>query len=164
MVGTIIYLALLGGLAVFIANFLIQVVGVYNQARSEREILSNGRLIMDTVSKTISSSQKVYAPTSRFNSDAGQLSLVASDEAVSPHVPYYIDFWIDNGAFFMRQEGIGTTTLSAASVRVSKFNLQRIVQGLDREATKIKIQVDTASSLRPASILLNLTAALRGNY
>lgn len=163
MIEIVIYIALLGGMAVFMGNFLIQTVSVYQRSVAEREVISNGRLILETVGKNVSEAKEVYASASVFNANGGQLSIVTAATSTPGHTASYIDFWIDNGLFLMKREGQATTTLSASSVRVTKFYLERIVQGLGREAMKMTIQVDSASKY-PASATLNATIALRGNY
>lgn len=160
----IIYVAFLGAISVFIANFLIQTVNTYNRARAEREVASNARLALEQINKTISESQTVYSPTSVLNNDAGQLSLITAVGTAPEHSTAYVDFWIDNGIIFMRREGQGAVPLSASSVRVIKFRPERIMQGLGREAVKIILQIDYASAKFPATITLNSTTALKGNY
>ena len=164
LVEIIIYVAFLGAISVFIANFLIQMVNTYNRARTEREVVSNARLVLEQINKAISESQTIYSPTSILNNDAGQLSLVTATGAAAEHATAYLDFWVDNGIIFMRQEGQNAIPLSASSVRVSKFKPERIMQGLGREAIKITLQVDNANAKFPATITLNSTIALKGNY
>ncbi|MEK9195291.1 MAG: hypothetical protein AAB975_02860, partial [Patescibacteria group bacterium] len=57
-----------------------------------------------------------------------------------------------------------TTTLSSATVQITQFRVERIFQGLGREA--IQITLGVSSSARPliASTTLYATTALRGNY
>ncbi len=164
LIEIIVYVALLGGISVFIANFLVQVVNSYHRARAEREVLSNARLVLETVNDSIAPAVNIYTPTSRFNDDAGQLSLVVPTESEATHQSLFTDFWVDNGRFFMRQEGGNSIPLSASSVRVAKFRLERIVQGLGREAIRVTLQIDYAIPKFAASATLNSTTALRGNY
>jgi len=164
LIEAIIYAALLATIAVLAVNFLLQVLNVYLRARAEREVLSNARLILETVSKAIAEAAEIYYPTSKFYKDDGQLSLITPSNALPEHTTAYVDFWINEGFMYMRQEGVGTTTLSAASVRVNKFRLERIVQGLGREAVKITLQVSNAPAKVSASTTLNSTIVLKGNY
>lgn len=164
LIETIVYVALLGVLLVFVVNSFIQVVDLYARARAEREALANARAVLELVTKNIAQSQSVYAPTSRFNTDAGQLSLMSAATSTPGHMTSYVDFWMDGGVLMMRQEGQGALALSAASVRVTKFHLERIVQAIGREAVRMTIRVDSASAKFPASVTLNATAAIRGNY
>lgn len=159
----IIYVAILGGLAVFTGNFLIHTVNVYQRARAERDVISNARLVLETLHKQVSQAQEVYWPTGNFNSDAGQLSLVTKIGAASPHSTSYVDFWLDNGRVWAKEEGSGAYPISAASVRVSKLRFERIVQAAERDAIKVTLQVDSASKFF-TSITVNATTALRGNY
>ncbi len=163
LIEIVIYVALLGGVSVLIANFLIQTVNAYQRAYAEREVISNARLMLENINKSIGQANEVYAPTSRFNQDSGQLSLITQLNTTVGHTTAYVDFWVDNGRLWTRQEGGGETAISAASVRVVKFHLEQIAQGLNREAVKVTIQVDSASRF-PTSITLNSTTAIRGNY
>lgn len=163
LIETIVYVALLGVLSVFVVNSFIQ-VDLYARARAEREALANARAVLELVTKNIAQSQSVYAPTSRFNADAGQLSLMSAATSTPGHTTSYIDFWMDGGVLMMRHEGQRALALSAGSVRVTKFHLERIVQAIGREAVRMTIRVDSASAKFPASVTLNATAAIRGNY
>jgi len=162
---TVVYVALLGLTTSFFVNSFVQIASVYSRARAEREVLSNARTTLEAVTDAISSARAVYAPTSRFNTDAGQVSLVTDDDTVISGEPsVYTDFWVDGGRIFERKEGGSAIPLSASSVRVSEFRAERIVQALGRESVKMTIRMDAASDRYPASVTLNATTALRGNY
>jgi type II secretory pathway component PulJ len=163
LIEVIIYIAILAGISIFIVNFLINVVNSYQRVKAEREVISNARLILETLQKSVSQAGEVYTPTSRFNNNAGQLALVTQVGAVSPHTTNYEDFWVDNGVARTRREGSAELTISSAAVRVTKLRFERIVQGLGREAIKMTLQVDSASAKFPASITLNSTISVR-NY
>lgn len=164
LVEMVVYVALLGMISVFVVNFLIQIVNTYERARAEREVLSNARLLMERISETIVESREVYAPASRFNDNQGQLSLVSSATTTPEHASIFVDFWVDNGRFWTRREGAGSEALSAATVRVTRFRLERIFQALGLEAVRVTLQVDFANAKFPTQATLNSTAALRGNY
>jgi len=160
----VVYVALLGVVIVFIANSLIFLVQTYARARAEREVLANARSIVDHLATKSSSSQETYSFTSKFDTDAGQLSLVSVVAPTTGHTTAYADFWVDNGVVYMREEGGAETALSAATVRVTILRFERIIQALGREAVRMTIRVDAASPTFPASAILTTTTALRGNY
>lgn len=164
LIEILVYVALLGMIAVFVSNALIQLSNAYQQARAEREVVSNARLILETVTRTVAQATSIYSPTSRFNQDAGELSLITAIGADANHTTAYVDYYIDNGRLYQRPEGQSETPISAASVKVNKFYLERILQGLGREAVKITLQVSYARAHASSTITLNSTEALRGNY
>jgi len=164
LIEMIVYVAILGIVAVLTVDFLIQIVNTYYRARAEREVISNARLLLETIEKTAAESREVYGPASRFNQDAGQLSLVTPVNPTPEHQTAFTDFWVDNGRMWMRKEGGSSIALSAPSVNVTKFRLERIMQGLEVEAVKIMLEVDYARPKFASSIILNSTAAIRGNY
>lgn len=160
----VVYTALFGIIAIIISNFLIQIVGAYNISRAEREVLSNGRLLLETVTKSLAEAKEIYTPTSAFNKDLGQISLITKTGVQPEHETAYIDFWVDHGRLWMRKEGANPTPLSASSVRVGKFRLERLSQGLGRDAVRLTLQVNFAQQKFSSTITLNATTALRGNY
>ncbi len=164
LVELVVYVALLTMFTVFIATSLLYLVTIYRRASAEREVLSNARLILETVGKEISSAQEIYAPTSRFNNDAGQVSLITAIGAPPGESGRSVDFWIDNGIFLTRTDGSGEKIISAPSVRITRFRPERIIQGLDREAIKLLLSVEYENPRLNASTTLNATFALRGAY
>lgn len=160
----LIYVAVFAIVAVIISNFLIQVVNAYNISRAERDVLSNGRLILETVTKNIAEAEEIYTPTSTFNTDIGQLSLKTKTGTQSGHDTGYVDFWVDNGQMWMKKEGSQARTISATSVRISTFRLERLSQGLARDAVRMTLEVDFTQSRFSTSIILTSTTALRGSY
>lgn len=164
LIEILVYVALLGMIAVFVSNSLIYLANTYQQARAEREVVSNARLAMETVERTVAQATSVYPPTSRFNQDLGQLSLATTVGTDANHATAYADFYVDNGRLYSRPEGQGEIPISAASVKVNRFYLERIMQGLGREAVKVTLQVSYARAHSSSTITLNSTTALRGNY
>lgn len=164
LIETLVYVALLGVVSIFITDSLIKIASTYQRARAEREVASNARLLLETVVKNISTAQEIYAPTSRFNNDSGQLSLMSPISPTSEHSFSYIDFWNDAGRLLMRREGFAPATLSSATVNVTQFRVERIFQGLGREAVNISLSVSYAPISYIVSTTLNATISLRGNY
>jgi len=164
LIETVVYVGLVGLLTVFITNSLIQVVGTYQRARAEREVVSNARLIMETLTKHISYSQEIYNPTSKFATSTGQISLITQLNTTPEHTTTYMDFWTDGSRLLMREEGKATSTLSSADVTITQFRVEEIFQGLGRQTVRITLGVSSTVLPSVASTTLNATAALRGNY
>ncbi len=164
LIETVVYVGLVGMIVVFITNSLIQILSTYQRARAEREVVSNARLVMETVVKNISYARDVYTPTSRFNTNTGQLSLITPLDPLTEHTTSYIDFWTDGNALLMRREGTATSTLSSTRVKITQFRVEQISQALGRRAVKITLGVSSTALVTAASTTLNATAALRGNY
>lgn len=164
LIEIIVYIGLLSIMAIFVSNSLIQISDTSIRARTERELLSDARLILETIAKTAGESAAIYSPTSVFLSDTSQLSLITTVNPPAEHTGAYADFYIDNGRMWTKKEGSAAASLSSATVRITKFRLERIMQGLNREAVAITLQIVPASSKYPVSIMLNTTVALRGSY
>ena len=162
----VLYVGFLGIISVMIVNFMVQISNTYHILRAEREVVSNARLALERIEKTVAQSAEVYAPTSYFNTNLGQLSLLVGGNSDPNHSTSYADFWVDNGRLWMRQEGQNAIPISATSVKVDYFYLERIIQSLDREAVKMtmRISYNAAINLPVASTTLNATMSMRGAY
>ena len=88
----VIYIGLLGILTLVVVNFLVHMVSMYSRAHAEREVISNARLIIETMIKQISYAEEVYAPTSRFNTTLGQLSLSTGAATTTEHTAGFFDY------------------------------------------------------------------------
>ncbi|MBI4137847.1 MAG: type II secretion system protein [Candidatus Sungbacteria bacterium] len=159
-----VYVGLLGLLAILMTTILVKITTTYQRTRAERAVVSNSRLLAETLSKTIASSREAYAPTSAFNTDAGQLTLVTGDAPIQEHETKFIDFWIDAGQLLVKEEGKPPSVLSAASVRIKKFRIERIVQGLNRESIRFTLGIEAAHSAAETQTTITTAATLRGNY
>lgn len=165
MVEFIIYIGIVSMLVVAIVAALIQIVGTYNQVRSQRAVVSNGRLAMETIMQAIAGARALYAPTSTFGNSAGQLSLVTAVDAQAEETVNRVDFWLDNGRIWMHKEGSATTSITSPSVHVNQLQFDQISQSLGREAIRITLQISNAAGTKfVASSTLYATTALRGAY
>lgn len=165
MLETVVYIGILSVFTVVIVAILTQITHTYNRVRVQREVVSNGRLVVETMIQQIASSQAVYGPTSVLGSNTGQLSVVATTDAPPEETANRVDFWLDNGRVWMRKEGSATTSVTSPSVRVNQLRLDQISQSLGREAVKITLQITGfADAQFMASTTLYSTTALRGTY
>lgn len=162
----VLYIGFLGIISVMIVNFMAQISNTYHVLRAEREVVSNARLMLERIEKTVAQSAEIYTPTSSFNTNLGQLSLVVGGNSDPAHTTSYADFWVDNGRLWMRQEGQNAIPVSATSVKVDYFYLERIIQSLNREAVKMTLRISYNAPINwsVASTTLNATIALRGGY
>lgn len=161
----VVYTALLSVSLLFIAAVLFQIQKTYQEARTEHQVISNGRSALETMTQTIASAQALYAPTSRFGANNGQITLITTIGALTEHSTAYADFWLDNGRIWTRREGSATTSLTSPEVRVNQLRFDQVAQGLNREAVKITLQmVGTKGQNIIASTTLYTTTALRGTY
>lgn len=165
MLELIIYVGMLSMFMVLLIAVLLRVVSTYGRVRAQREVVSNGRLVIEQVLQLVSGGQAVYGPASVFGSNAGQLSIVTTAESQPEESVNRIDFWLDNGRVWMHKEGSATTSVTSPSVRVNQLRFDQISQSLGREAVMITMQITGVGDAQfTASSTLRATAVLRGTY
>ncbi len=158
------YVGIVAVVGLIMMNFVIAIADVYGRLRAEREVLANGRQAIETLRYAVSHAEGVYRPTSNFNADTSQLSLVTSIGAQSEHTTNYIDYWLDDGALLVKTEGVATSSVTARTVRVTRFKTEHLLQGIGRQAVKITLELESANPKFPTSVTLESTTAMRGNY
>ncbi len=164
LIETVVYVALLSVIAALVIQFMISLSVAYGRAAAEREVISQGRLLVQTINRMLGEARETYPPTSRFNTAAGQLSYLANTPTNAQHQTHYADLWLENGQLLFREEGTGTSALSAPSVRVTRFRIERFLQGPVREAVRILMDIEYANPRYSASTTIETVAAMRGNY
>ena len=165
IVEMILYVALVGIIAVILVNFLIGASYLAHQIQAEREVLTNARAISETMRRAVSEADRIYAPTSRFDVTLGQLSLRTPEGADTNHVTRFLDFWVDNGILKMRREGeSGDIPLSGPRVRVTQFTIERMIQDLNTETLRITISITHTTPKNPPDATLTIASVMRGRY
>ncbi len=166
LIEMIIYVAFLGFLMVWIIGAMVRSSTIYQATRAEREVVSNARLALERIQRVLAEADDIYTPTSRFGSDNGQLSIFTSSSAVAGHTGSYVDFWLNDGRLWTKEEGQNLLPVTSPSVKVSSFFLENISQGLNKDAVKISLRVEYYVSLGApvASTTLYTTISLRGAY
>lgn len=163
-VETAVYVGLVSVIVALVLQFLISLGAAYGRARAEQEVISQGRLLAQTLDQALSEARETYPAASRFNTPTGQLSYLANTPTDPDHQAQYADVWLDNGQLFFRREGQGVAALSAPSVRVTGFRIERFVQGFGREAARIFIDIAHANPRYDVSTTIETLAVMRGNY
>jgi len=167
LIETIIYIALLGVIISFITSLLVNVMASYNRSQASKIVSNNISLAVDTISKDIRDSKEIYTPTSVFNSDLGQLSLITTFDPPGGHTQRFIDFYLDNGVIYKKKEGYSEYAITSERVFIEKLKFENILSGT-RDTIKITIdgRINT-SSTKPEyqyQESVTSTASLRENY
>ncbi|TSC69433.1 MAG: hypothetical protein G01um101466_30 [Parcubacteria group bacterium Gr01-1014_66] len=161
----ILYVALIGILVVVLTDFLINIARNARIMQAEREVLTNARTISETVRRVVGEAESIYAPTSRFGTGLGQLSFRVQEGANADHPTRLLDLWVDNGVMKMRREGDPQElALSASNVRITQFQIERLVQDLNTETLQITIHVAHTKMKTPAEATLQIATLMRGRY
>ncbi len=164
LIEMLIYIALVVIIISSIVFFGIWAMQVGAQTRINSEVLGNARRAMEIVVYEIRKSKSVYAPTSNFDINPGQLSLVTATSTGAEESSAFIDFFICGQALCLKREKANPVALTNSSVQVTNLIFSQRLNSVSSPSIRINLRVTSAASVRPGAtttIDLTTTANLR---
>lgn len=136
----LIYLALFLVLSVLIVGLVVQLLtGGLKNARM-REVVSAVTVAFDALLQEGKYAQAVYAPTSVFGSNASQVSLETTLNPPVGEESGFVDFYLDNGRFFVKKESQPAHVLTSDRVAIDYFRVARLNPVLNSESLRIALK------------------------
>lgn len=86
LIETIIYIAVIGGVFVALASFVLTISGSRNKSYAEQEVNANTRLALSVISHKIKSASGINIGASVFDVHPGILSLAMGSSTLNPTV------------------------------------------------------------------------------
>ena len=160
LIEMLLYIALVVIIISSIVFFGIWAIQVGAKTKTNSEVLGNARRAMETMVYEIRRSKSVYAPTSNFDTDPGQLSLEQTNATGADESSGFIDFFICNQALCLKREKADPVALTNSSVRVTSLIFNQRLNSVDSPSIRISLRVASASSTMPGeTTLIDLTTA-----
>jgi len=121
LIEMLVYVSIMAVVISVIAAFLPQVIrtGLYTQARAL--VLSNNRSAMEVIAHEIRHSNGVYAPTSVFGSNPGQLSLEMTTTTMADEAYTFSDFYVDDERLYIKREEQADILLMSEKIKVDSL-------------------------------------------
>jgi type II secretory pathway pseudopilin PulG len=147
LIEVLIYSTILVVIAFIIVSFVNQILGVSETSRRLRESTDNARRALDTITQEIRHAESLYEPTSILDSNPGQLSLDTIRDLPSGETNTYTDFYLDNGALYMKKEGNPTQLLTSEKVKVTNLTFSNLEGLTTRPAIRVTITLEYNSPI-----------------
>lgn len=163
LVEVLVYSVSLTIISAVIVTFTIQILGVYETSRRIRESTDNARRALDTISQEIRHATKLYETTSFLDSHPGQLSLETTRDLPPGESSTYVDFYLDNGALYMKREDQPDLMVTSDKVRVTNLVFTNLKGPTSRPAirTKITVEYKDPTTGPKTPVTMTTTAGLR---
>ncbi len=167
LVEMIIYIALVGIISVILFGILLFIIRVNNKIIALSRVNSNAYSTMERMTYEIINSQYIYIPTSNFvnyNPDlsaGNQLSLATEIDSLANEEINYIDFYLENDALFIKEEGSVPIALNSSDVQITKLEFSYFKND-QRESVQVNMTIKANnSSLSDSEVNLINTVTLR---
>ena len=127
------------------------------------EVSINAEVAMQAILREIQNGQSIYAPSSVFGSNPGQLSIKTKNYAQGEDYSY-IDFFLCEARLCFKKEGQNSITITSSTVEINNLIFSLIGSG-DFKAVQITLGIQyNSSSIKPeynAQETIQSTAAIR---
>ncbi|MCK4891245.1 MAG: prepilin-type N-terminal cleavage/methylation domain-containing protein [Candidatus Pacebacteria bacterium] len=162
LIEMIVYVALVGIISIVLFNVTFFVIRANNKIIALSKVSSNANSVMERMTYEIVNSKYIYLPTSNFSSSDAQLSLVTEVGASSNEDITFIDFYVEDGTLFLKEEGLDDPiALTSSDVLVSDMEFL-YYKNDSRESVTVDMTIQAKNSAMSDSIIhLVNTVALR---
>jgi len=110
--------------------------------RVNQEVLENAKLAMEEIVFEIRNSQGVYAPTSVFGTNPGQLSLKTTLNSPTGERETYLDFYLENDKIFLKKESHDPYPLTSEKVKVTNLVFKYLNPDISSSSIQIDLKVE----------------------
>lgn len=126
LITTLVYIALLALIIIVLTRLTAGLVHANAQARLAGEVVDSAQNALAAITSEIQQSSAVYTPTSVFNSNIGQLSLVTTHNLPTDETSTYIDFYVDDEHVYVKRDGSTTQLVTSARVKVTQLQFTHL--------------------------------------
>lgn len=155
LVEIIVYIALFGIIVSVILNVILFIFGMNKKITSYSQVNSDALSAMERIVYEVTNSEYIYAPTS----SASQLSLATSSYATANDDITFLDFYVESGTLFLKQDGSGSVPLTSSNVSVSALNYSYYKNG-SKDSVTINLTLQSIANPDSSINLIN-TVTLR---
>lgn len=160
LIEMVVYVAVLGALAVLAINSLLIMTGTYANLRASRDLNTSATAVLERMTREIRSAYAVDAG-SVLNVHPSDLILDTKDASGnSTTVEFYLD--TDN-LIKVKEGGVARGPLMASSASVSNF-VARSISGANSKAVKIELTMTATRGTKLKTRNFYTTVVLRGSY
>ena len=163
LIEAIVYVGLLSIIVSVSIYFIINIFSTFNKLFAQKEVLTNTQYSLDTITEEIKFAKNIYAPTSVFNQDNGQLSIETIQTPPTGESTTFTDFYLDNGRIYEKKEGQTAIPLTSNQVKINKLNFRYLNPANAPEGVQIFIESQfntTIPTLTDKTLMTFTTSAI----
>lgn len=165
MIEMLVYTALLGAVSASVFSFVIWSMQTAAKAKAMREVTAQADRLIRQAADAVQGAESIYAPTSVFGSDDGQLSLEIAQEGVSGEPFLFSDIYLCGSRACRKDEGADPAALTSDRVSVDALRFDPAGPAEDPRSVRMQVTVSFVSpSDRPqfqSSLSVTTSATIR---
>lgn len=161
LVETLVYVAILGLVAVFTTNSILAMMKSYSSVKMSRDLNFSASAAMERMANEIRLANSIDDAWSIFSANPGKLKLNTIDGSGAPAT---VEFFL-SGTGVLVKEGNGVSeALTASSTEITSLVFNKITASTASKAVKFSLTVKAKGSRMEKTEKFYNTAVLRGSY
>lgn len=165
LIEILVYIGVLAIVILAVSSFFIWVNHSNAKTKALREVVNNGRRVMEIITYEIKEARDIYSPTTVSDSNSGQLSLITLKDIPEEEDLTYLDFYLCGVSVCLKKESQDPLVLTSENVQIEKLIFKEIATSQDTPSIQIELEIKYKTpSERPeyqASANFTTTASLR---
>ncbi len=163
LIEIILYMGALSFLALALSSLTLSTIKNYRLAKIKENLTTSADAVFGTFLQEVRNANKVYGPTTIFDSDFGELSLTTGFQPTNNTEPTtYVDIYLAGGRVWLKRENETAAALTDQNVEVTQFKVIEVkpnaLEGV-RLYLSIRDKINTGEK-----ISLTTFAMPKGNY
>lgn len=160
LIEVVVYVGALGILVLALSNLTLSTIKGYRLAKIRENLATSADIVTGTFLRESRNAFKIYTPTSIFNSDSGELSLITGFQTTNKTEPItYVDIYLAGGRVWLKRENEQPQALTGDDLEVIQFKLlsaeESLFEGVrmylamrDKKRTSEQISLTTFGMLK----------------
>ena len=143
LVETLIYVAILAAVSIFIVNSILMITKSFNNYRAWRNVNAAGEAAMERMVREIKLADSINMGTSVFDSNPGHLALNTIDPDTEAATT--IEFYVSGNALMIKEGVQSGAVLTPSSVELMNLIFREVATSTDTKSKAIRIEMEIRS-------------------
>ena len=126
LIEILVYIAISSIIMLAISSFFLWTNRSSAKINASKEVLTNSKRAMETMSYEIRHAERIYTPTSVFSSSTGQLSLETKNYNPQGETTSYVDFFICQNQLCLKKESQNPIILTSEKVKIDSLKFFQV--------------------------------------
>ncbi|MEK7608888.1 MAG: hypothetical protein AAB476_00180 [Patescibacteria group bacterium] len=163
LIEMILYISSLSLLVLALSGLTLSTIKNYRLAKTRENLVTSADAVLGTFLQEARNASQIYTPTTVWDSDNGELSLVTGFQATNKTEPAtYVDIYLAGGRVWLKRENETVTALTDQNAEVTQF---KVVEVKPNDMEGIRLYLSIRDRIKTEEkISLTTFAMPKGNY
>jgi len=141
LIELLVYIAILVIVLTMAMQFTLALIEANAKSNAKEEVQVNAQAVLQAFDFGTRHAQAVYDPTSDFLGNPGQLSLLTTRYMLADEAQSYVDMYVDNGRFCVKNELAGVSCVTSSKVEITSLTFTEITQPQGAESVQMRFSL-----------------------